>query len=322
MDGPAMITQCALGVKQTQDYVFEAYPAGTHYWHAHGSLHIADGLSGPIVVRKKEAEPFVYDEERLFFLQDWYIQTSTQQLIGLTSYPFTWIGNPNSLLINGKGIAPECRPGGSNFNNSLVCLATCQEDPLTLLNVTSVEAGKTYRLRLINSAQLVMVNFAIANHSLTIVQVEGTNVDAFTVRSIDIAPGQRYDVLVTMDQTPGSYLIETKVRERNIPVLGHAILQYAESTLQMPQESPSHPDWNDTMYGIQRELALKTSNVADHPEAVALNATDITRYVLVGTQNRMYSRLEIIIVSLFAYSLSSRNPFFLSDLIISRTLCQ
>jgi Multicopper oxidase len=36
-------------------------------------------------------------------------------------------------------------------------LPTCQNDPATQLAVVPVEAGKTYRLRLINGGQLVMV---------------------------------------------------------------------------------------------------------------------------------------------------------------------
>jgi iron transport multicopper oxidase len=79
----------------------------------------------------------------------------------------------------------------------------------TGLLVTEVEAGKTYRLRLINLAQLVMMNFTITNHTLAIVQVQGTSANTLTVESIDVSPGQRYDVLITMDQAPGrSYLIE------------------------------------------------------------------------------------------------------------------
>jgi L-ascorbate oxidase len=155
MDGPIGITQCALGSKQSQEYVFAAYPPGTHYWHAHGSLHLADGLSGPIVVHPKDPEPFKYDDDRILFLQDWYIQTSTQQVVGLLNFPFTWVGNPNSLLINGKGLAPECLANGTNVGNVAVCLPTCQDDPATQLEVVSVEALKTYRLRLINGGQLV-----------------------------------------------------------------------------------------------------------------------------------------------------------------------
>jgi FtsP/CotA-like multicopper oxidase with cupredoxin domain len=42
---------------------------------------MADGLSGPLIVRPA-AEPFLYDAEAIFFLQDRYIQSSTEQLIG------------------------------------------------------------------------------------------------------------------------------------------------------------------------------------------------------------------------------------------------
>lgn len=284
MDGPGMITQCNLGVKQSQEYIFEAYPAGTHYWHAHGSLHLADGLSGPIIVHPKDPEPFEYDEERTIYLQDWYIQTSTQQLIGLMNFPFTWIGNPNSLLINGKGLAPECLEGGESFNNSLVCLETCQDEPLSTLNV---EAGKTYRFRLINAGQLVMMNFAITDHVMVIVQVEGTNVEPVTVPSVDLSPGQRYDILVKMEATPGVYWIETTVRQRDIPdIQGLALLQYSGVDPYIPQIFPKHPEWDDVAYGIQVDKALLTMDPSAYSEVAALNATDITRYVVVGTQNR------------------------------------
>jgi FtsP/CotA-like multicopper oxidase with cupredoxin domain len=42
-DGPSLITQCGLPPGQTQTYEFLAYPPGTHYWHAHLALALADG---------------------------------------------------------------------------------------------------------------------------------------------------------------------------------------------------------------------------------------------------------------------------------------
>jgi FtsP/CotA-like multicopper oxidase with cupredoxin domain len=195
-------------------------------------------------------------------------------------------------LINGKGIAPQCQAGGLNFNDTLVCQQTCLNDKTTLLNVTEVEAGKTYRFRIINAGQLVMTNFAIAQHSLTVVQVEGTNVNPITVDSIDIAPGQRYDVLVTMDQPVGSYLIETTVRERNMPpeLKGQAILQYFGTTnFTFPEESPTHPAWNESSHGINFEKNLTTLDVSEHSENAALTADEskIKRFLVVGTQNGM-----------------------------------
>lgn len=289
MDGPSGVTQCALGTLQTQEYVFEAYPPGTHYWHAHGSLHLADGLSGPIVVRPKDPEPFSVDEERIVYLQDWYLQTSTQQLVGLKNLPFTWIGNPNSLLINGKGLAPMCLPGGARFGDATFCLPTlCQANLTDALATVHVDAGKTYRLRIINGGQLVMQNLAIANHTMTIVQVEGTNIDPpITVDSIDVAPGQRYDVLLTTDQVPGTYLMETVVRERNIPgVTGQAILHYMQGEFTNPETSPEHPAWDDTAYGANLEASLLTADPQAHGyEIAALNATNVKRFIMVGTQN-------------------------------------
>ena len=293
-DGPAYVTNCPLGPLESQEYVFNAYPAGTHFWHAHASLHAADGITGPLIVRPTDPEPFEYDEEVLMFLQDWYISTGTQQVTGLFSWPFVWIGNPNSLLINGNGTAPECLSGGANFGNENYCLSTCNGTALDLLNTTTVDAGKTYRLRIINSAQLVMMNFVVANHNMTIVQVEGTNVEHLVVETLDIAPGHRYDVLVTADQTPGSYWIETTVRERSIPTgLGRAIWQYSSVEAVVPDMVPTHPEWNDTAHGVAQESALFTLDPEQYSEVVALSSTDVSRYVLVGTQNQLIVDGEI-----------------------------
>jgi FtsP/CotA-like multicopper oxidase with cupredoxin domain len=157
---------------------------------------------------------------------------------------------------------------------------------LALLSTVSVTAGKTYRLRLINSGQLVYVNFAIAGHNLTIVQVEGTNVVPVTSSSIDIGPGQRYDVLVKADQPPGSYMMEVTVRERPIfDIKGMAIFQYTGATVQLPAESPKHPLDTETSFGIAQDLSLKALDASKYPTASVLNATKVKRYVLVGTQN-------------------------------------
>jgi FtsP/CotA-like multicopper oxidase with cupredoxin domain len=64
-DGASYITQCALGPMQSQKYVFNAYPPGTHYWHDHASYNFADGITGPIIVHPKTPPPYTYDEERV-----------------------------------------------------------------------------------------------------------------------------------------------------------------------------------------------------------------------------------------------------------------
>jgi len=126
---------------------------------------------------------------------------------------------------------------------------------------------------------------------MTIVEIEGTVIDPVVVDTLDIAPGQRFDVLITADQPASSYWMEMSVRERDIPdLLGRAILQYAgvNATLPEADDAPLHPAWNDTAHGVAQDDSLFTKNVDQHPgEAPALTVApeDVVRYVLVGTQN-------------------------------------
>jgi FtsP/CotA-like multicopper oxidase with cupredoxin domain len=232
---------------------------------------------------------------KVIFLQDWFIETGAQQFDGLNSWPFVWIGNPNSLLINGKGIAPECEVGGLNFNNSAVCLPACLEDPLALVSSINVTSGKTYRFRIINAGQLIMTNFAVAGHPLTVVQADGTNVEPFTVGSLDITPGQRFDVILVADKKSGSFMIKTIARERNIGLInGTAILNYDGDSITFPMFPPEQPKWNDTAFGINQDASLKTLNASTYPTFSALTSSNVTRIVTVGTQNRKFQNVPLI----------------------------
>ena len=63
MDGVAGITQCQLQPKSSQEFEFIAYPPGTHLWHGHLGMNVADGIAGAIIVHPRKPEPFEYDEE-------------------------------------------------------------------------------------------------------------------------------------------------------------------------------------------------------------------------------------------------------------------
>lgn len=108
-DGASAVTQCSLGPFQSQTYEFNAYPAGTHYYHSHQGLTASDGLAGAIIVRPIDQEPFQYDEEREVVLMDYFSSTSLQKGSGLQSPQFKWIGSPDSLLLNGKGLSNTCK---------------------------------------------------------------------------------------------------------------------------------------------------------------------------------------------------------------------
>lgn len=56
----------------------------------------AAGLYGSLIVDVADGqrEPFHYDGELNLLLSDWYHQDVNTQAVGLSSYPFRWIGEP------------------------------------------------------------------------------------------------------------------------------------------------------------------------------------------------------------------------------------
>ncbi|PQQ15504.1 laccase-1 [Prunus yedoensis var. nudiflora] len=70
--------------------------------------------------------------------------------------------------------------------------------------IKTVERGKTYLLRIINAALNDELFFAVANHTLTVVEIDAVYTKPFTTTAIMVAPGQTTNVLLTANQVPDS----------------------------------------------------------------------------------------------------------------------
>jgi L-ascorbate oxidase len=274
-DGMGTVTQCEAGPMQTLNYEFVAKQVGTHFWHAHASLIETDGLLGPIWIDDPNDPEELelknqYDEDVSIMLLDWYHSTGEFRRTGVDSEPFKWIGNADALLINGKG----------GFNGTECAVETID-----------VEAGKTYRLRIVNGNGLVAVNFAVAGHNLTVVEVDGTLVEPLLVSTLDISPGQRYSVLLAADQVPALYGISTVIRARSAGPTGLAYLRYsnaANNTGNQTVSMPDQPVWDDykAPLGVSFDAALLTKTVPEGILNSTLSGMPDVAMLLVGTQAR------------------------------------
>lgn len=65
-----------------------------------------------------------------------------------------------------------------------------------------MEPGKIYMLRIINAALNDELFFAIANHTLTVIDIDAVYTKPFTTTAIMITPGQTTTVLLTANQFP------------------------------------------------------------------------------------------------------------------------
>ncbi|XP_073126386.1 laccase-1 [Henckelia pumila] len=187
-DGPAYITQCPIGAGGTYTYNFTVIgQRGTLWWHAHFSWQRAS-VHGAFIIRPAPRLPLPFStpiqlEIPIIFGEWWNVDIDEVE-----KEMMLYGGGPNSsdaYTINGL-------PGP---------LYPCSAKDTF---IQTVESGKTYMLRIINAALNDELYFAVANHSLMVVEIDAVYTKPFATSAIMITPGQTTTVLLTADQVPDS----------------------------------------------------------------------------------------------------------------------
>nr|XP_010905971.1 L-ascorbate oxidase [Elaeis guineensis] len=277
-DGTEGVTQCPIVPGETFTYRFVVDRPGTYMYHAHYGMQRSAGLYGLIQVLPPAgmAELFTYDYDRSIILNDWWHKSTYEQAVGLSSKDFTFVGEPQSLLINGRG----------KFNCSNVRSGVCNEtNPECLPYVLTVVSGKTYRLRIASITSLSALNFEIEGHNLTVVEADGYHVKPFVVKNLNIYSGETYSVLFKADQDPSHnywFAVNVVSRKPNTPT-GTAILNYYPNPPRRlpPTMPPYGPLWNDTMYQLNQSNAIRSHPDYIHPPPL----TSDRMILLLNTQN-------------------------------------
>ncbi|KAF9989990.1 ferroxidase fet3 [Mortierella antarctica] len=180
MDGPAMVTQCPIPVGGNFTYVIPIEQHGTYWIHGHHKGHYVDGLRAPLIIRNPQ-ETYRYDGEYTLAFADWYHRQHKDLLKEFLS------------IFNPSGAEPVPQSGLINQQSN---------------TEFHFEAGKTYRLRIINMSALAMFHFYIDGHDVDIIEVDGVEVERRTVKTFPISAAQRYSVLVTAkNETSVNYYV-------------------------------------------------------------------------------------------------------------------
>ncbi|PSR92839.1 Laccase-11 like [Actinidia chinensis var. chinensis] len=256
-DGPAYITQCPIQTGRSYVYNFTVTgQRGTLWWHAH-ILWLRATVYGALVIMPKEGTPFPFPQpyqETNIILGEWWnqdVETIVNQANKLGLPPQT----SDAHTINGK-------PGP---------LFPCSEKYTFAMEV---QFGKTYLLRIINSALNDELFFAIAGHPMTVVEIDAVYVKPFTTQAILIAPGQTTNVLVKADQSPNRYFMAARpfmdaplaVDNKTVT----AILQYKGIPNTVLPTFPQLPAPNDTKFALNYNSRLKSLNTPQFPAKVPL----------------------------------------------------
>ncbi|XP_057801835.1 L-ascorbate oxidase-like [Salvia miltiorrhiza] len=284
-DGTASISQCAINPGESFVYKFTVDRAGTYFYHGHFGMQRSAGLYGMLIVNSPQGqETLQYDAELDLLLSDWWHSSTRDQEVDLSSNPMIWIGEPQTLLMNGRGQF-NCSLA-ANYGNSSLGPCNIKGGEQYAPYIFHVQPNNTYRLRIASSTSLSSLNLAIGNHNLTVVEADGNYVDPFTVPNMDIYSGECYSVLFTTNQdATQNYWISAAVRGRK-PATPPALtlLNYQPtSASQLPLSPPPvAPAWDDYDYSkaFSNKIHAPTGSTPPPPSADR-------RIVLLNTQNNV-----------------------------------
>jgi manganese oxidase len=185
MDGPSEITQEPVPPGGTYVYEFDVGQSGTYFYHthAHSDRQQAFGLYGALIIDPRDPTGVPQaDMEYTIQLQEWLKRE-------WLTYPAMLMegGLPNFFTINGKAY------------------------PST--DTIRMKVGQTIKLRFIGSHNNFVHPMHVHGGPFEVVAVDGETLAPtarFLADTINVAPGQRYDVIWTA-RRPGKWLVHCHI---------------------------------------------------------------------------------------------------------------
>ena len=123
--------------------------------------------------------------------------------------------------------------------------------------------GKTYRLRISNVGLQNTLNVMIQDHSMTLVEVEGTHTVQNSYTSLDVHVGQSLSVLFAADRPARDYHVVVSTRFANSTLRSTAVVRYAGSSGPAFGSLPAGP--GDVEFSLNQARSIRTNLTASGP---------------------------------------------------------
>ncbi|KAF2195149.1 multicopper oxidase [Zopfia rhizophila CBS 207.26] len=215
-DGVNGITECALAPGDAKTYQFQATEYGTSWYHSHFSGQYGDGVIAPLIIDGPATANYDIDLGP-YTLTDWYYITAFQA--GARAFNGGLGGPPppgDNTLVNGTNKNAQ---GGGSYNQ------------------VTLTPGKTHRLRIINMAIDASYRVSLDGHPFTVIANDFVPVVPYTTNYLQVGIGQRYDVLITANNTASNYWFRADAEGQCQSVnqgQGRAIWTYQNTTVADP----------------------------------------------------------------------------------------
>ena len=195
MDGVPDVTQEPVPPGGSFNYEFDANVPGTYFYHSHVGLQLDRGLLGSLVIDPAEPERLA-DREFLLLLDDWLPTSPDDAMAAMMA---TTPGMGGGMM------------GGGMMGGGMAGTSSATEPPYAgyLANgrlgshaeSLSVTRGERVRFRVVNGSAATTHRVGLVGHKLTVTHTDGQAVAPVEVDTLVIGMGERYDVVVRMDNS-------------------------------------------------------------------------------------------------------------------------
>ncbi|KAK9906252.1 hypothetical protein M0R45_002679 [Rubus argutus] len=279
-DGPEYITQCPIqpGTNFTYEVILSK-EEGTVWWHAHSDWTRAS-VHGAIVILPAVGTTFPFpepDEDEVIVIASWYKGDLQARVDEAMEYDEN-LPHSDAYTINGQ-------PGD---------LCPCSKETTYR---RKVDYGKTYLVRIVNANIDADIFFAIAQHNLTVVGLDGAYIKPIDTTYIVISPGQTMDVLLKANQVLGHYYMAGRhFSSENVEVVDFdhanltAILEYnGNYTYPTSPVFPSTlPMYLDFVASLKFTHQIRSLAIPEYAINVPLDSDITSRMFITTSMNSLY----------------------------------
>jgi len=206
MDGVPGVSFRGIAPGETFTYRFPIKQSGTYWYHSHSGFQEQLGMFGALILDPLEHDQIESDAEHVITLSDWTFEDPMRILARLKKSAGYYNFQKPTIADDGLSriLANRAKWGAMRMDPTDISDVT-GETYTYLMNGRAPESnwtglfepGQSIRLRIINAAAASYFDVRIPGLAMTVVQVDGQNVEPVTVDELRIAIAETYDVLVS-----------------------------------------------------------------------------------------------------------------------------
>jgi len=230
MDGVPGLSFMGIAPQSSYTYRFCVNQSGTYWYHSHSRFQEQTGLYGAIVVEPRAGDRHRADRDHVVLLSDWsdsdpeHLYATLKKQSNYYNYARPTAGDfLRDAAANGVGTALDRRAMWNRMRMDPSDLSDVSGHAYTYLMNGMTPAGnwsatcargERVRLRFINGASMTFFDVRVPGLKLTVIAVDGQDVEPVTVDEFRLGPAEVCDVIVVPDDER-AYAIFAQAMDRS-----------------------------------------------------------------------------------------------------------